>query len=47
MSPLDAPLKDLKKQHTYKAKSYDYVIFPSWLYHEKNQMVKMNELLLV
>ena len=34
MSPLDAPLKDLKKQHTYKAKTYDYVIFPSWLYHE-------------
>ena len=34
MSPLDYMFTNNKKHHIHKAKSYDYVIFPSWLYHE-------------
>ncbi len=34
MSPMDRTFINLKKQHIHKAKTYDYVIFPSWLYHE-------------
>ena len=34
MSPLDYMFTDNKKHHIHKAKAYDYVIFPSWLYHE-------------
>ena len=34
MSPLESSFINDKKHYTYKAKSYDYVIFPSWLYHE-------------
>lgn len=34
LSPLDYMFTNNKKHHIHKAKSYDYVIFPSWLYHE-------------
>jgi len=34
MSPLESSFINDKKHYTYEAKSYDYVIFPSWLYHE-------------
>ena len=34
LSPLNYMFTNNKKHHIHKAKSYDYVIFPSWLYHE-------------
>ena len=34
LSPLNYMFTNNKKHHIYKAKTYDYVIFPSWLYHE-------------